>query len=72
MIDTRKLPGVKIKASAHIQNKGTEVYGYIDHNAVIGTVGKKKRLKLLCWKWKVWKERNCMFRYTFTKPGGVL
>lgn len=45
MIDTRKLPGVKIKVSAHIQDKGTVDYGYIDHNTVIGTVGKKKRLE---------------------------
>jgi hypothetical protein len=47
MIDTRKLPGVKIKASAHIQSDGTVNYGYIDHNTIIGTVGKKKRLEAI-------------------------
>lgn len=46
-IDTRKLPGVKIKASAHIQSVGTVDYGYITHETVIGTTGQKKRLEAL-------------------------
>ncbi|PWJ49363.1 N-acetylmuramoyl-L-alanine amidase [Faecalicatena contorta] len=46
-IDTRKLPGVKIKASAHIQSKGTVDYGYITHETVIGTTGQKKRLEAI-------------------------
>ena len=44
-IDTRKLPGVKLHAIAHIQDIGNVDYGYIDHNTIIGTVGKKKRLE---------------------------
>ena len=44
-IDTRKLPGVKLKVTAHIQDIGNVDYGYIDHNTIIGTVGKKKRLE---------------------------
>ena len=46
-IDTRKLPGLKIKASAHIQSVGTVDYGYITHETVIGTTGQKKRLEAL-------------------------
>lgn len=46
-IDTRKLPDVKIKASAHIQGTGTVDYGYITHETVIGTTGQKKRLEAL-------------------------
>lgn len=44
-IDTRKLLGVRLKASAHIQGIGTVDYGYIDHDTIIGTVGQSKRLE---------------------------
>lgn len=47
LIDTRKLPGVKIKASAHIQGIGTVDYGYITHETVIGTVGQGRRLEAI-------------------------
>lgn len=46
-IDTRKCPGLKIKASAHIQGVGTVDYGYIDHDTVIGIIGKSLRLEAL-------------------------
>lgn len=46
-IDTRKLPGVKIHAQAHIEGIGTVDYGYISHDTIIGTVGKKKRLEAI-------------------------
>lgn len=39
--------GMKIKAKAHIQDKGWVDYGTIDKNTVIGTVGKGKRLECL-------------------------
>lgn len=45
MIDTRKCPELKIKASAHIQDVGTVDYGYITHDTVIGTTGQRKRLE---------------------------
>lgn len=40
-----KLAGVKIKAKAHIQKKGTVDYGYITSDTVIGTTGEKLRLE---------------------------
>ena len=40
-----KMSGVRLKASAHIQNIGTVDYGYITRNTVIGTVGKSLRLE---------------------------
>lgn len=40
-----KMPGVRLKASAHIQNIGTVDYGYITKDTVIGTVGKSLRLE---------------------------
>lgn len=42
-----KLSGVKIKAKAHIQSKGTVDYGYITSDTVIGTIGQKLRLEAL-------------------------
>lgn len=42
-----KMPGVKLKASAHIQNIGTVDYGYITRDTVIGTVGKSLRLEAI-------------------------
>ena len=47
MIDTRKCPELKIKASAHIQDVGTVDYGYITHDTVIGTTGQRKRLEAI-------------------------
>lgn len=44
-IDTRKLDGVKLRVTAHIENVGNVDYGYIDHDTVIGTIGEKKRLE---------------------------
>ena len=40
-----KMSGVKIKAKAHIQKKGTVDYGYITSDTVIGTTGEKLRLE---------------------------
>lgn len=40
-----KMSGVKIRAKAHIQSKGTVDYGYITSDTVIGTTGKKLRLE---------------------------
>lgn len=40
-----KMPGVKIKAKAHIEKKGTIDYGYITSDTIIGTTGEKLRLE---------------------------
>lgn len=40
-----KMAGVKIKAKAHIEKKGTVDYGYITSDTIIGTVGQKLRLE---------------------------
>lgn len=40
-----KMKGVKIKAKAHIQTKGTVGYGYITPDTVIGTTGEALRLE---------------------------
>lgn len=40
-----KMPGVKIRAKAHIEKKGTIDYGYITSDTIIGTVGQKLRLE---------------------------
>lgn len=40
-----KMSGVKIKAKAHIQSKGTVDYGYITSDTVIGTTGQGLRLE---------------------------
>ena len=42
-----KMPGVKIKAKAHIQSIGWKDYGYITSDTVIGTTGQEKRLEAL-------------------------
>ena len=40
-----KMAGVKVRAKAHIQKKGTVDYGYITADTAIGTVGEKLRLE---------------------------
>lgn len=69
MIDTRKLPGIKIKASAHIQSKGTVDYGYIDHNTVIGTVGEKKRLEAVMLEVEGLENKKLYVQIHFDKTG---
>lgn len=46
-IDTRRIPGLKLKVKAHIQGEGWVDYSYITHETVIGTTGKSKRLEAL-------------------------
>lgn len=42
-----KLPGVKIRAKAHIENKGWVDYGYITRDTVIGTTGEHLRIEAI-------------------------
>jgi N-acetylmuramoyl-L-alanine amidase len=68
-IDTRKLPGVKIKASAHIQSVGTVDYGYITHETVIGTTGQKKRLEALMLEVDGLEDKKLYVQMHFDKTG---
>ena len=55
--------GMKIKAKAHIQNKGWVDYGAINKDTIIGTVGEGKRLECLSF------EGNFEFRVHIQNTG---
>lgn len=68
-IDTRKLPGVKIKAKAHIEGIGTVDYGYITHETVIGTTGQKKRLEAIMLEVEGLEDKKLYVQMHFDKTG---
>ena len=55
--------GMKIKAKAHVQDKGWIDYGEVTKDTVIGTVGEGKRLECLCF------EGNFQYRVHIQDSG---